>query len=381
MAAHRTGHGRTGPANGKGLLLTAAALCAVILTVTGVLVAVLPEPEQEGHLLPGLARAHGIDLGVAVAVGPLTDDRRYRGIVEDHYTSVTAENIMKWQYVQPERGEFDWSGPDTIVDFATERDLNVRGHTMLWHNQQPAWLSEGDWDAESLSGVVHEHVTTVMERYRGRISAWDVINEPLEDGGPEMRRNLWYEVLGPDYIAQTLYSAHAADPDARLYINEFGIESAGPKADALYDLVAGLVERGVPVHGVGFQSHFVHGHVPDDLAEQMRRYTDLGLEVAVTELDVRIPEPVTDEELRDQRREYRDALAACLEVDGCVNVTVWGVTDAHSWIPEWFPGYNAALPFDDAYRPKPALAGMVEALSRRGRPRPESPRRPARQPR
>ncbi|MFF1671107.1 endo-1,4-beta-xylanase [Nocardiopsis flavescens] len=368
MAAQRTaGGGGTGPANGKGVLLAAAALCAVILTVTGVLVAVLPEPEQEGHRLPALARSHGIDLGVAVAVDPLDRDRRYRGLVEDHYTSVTAENTMKWEHVQPERGEYDWSGPDAVVDFAADNGLGVRGHTMLWHNQQPAWLAEGDWDAEELSAVVHEHVTTVMERYRGRIGAWDVINEPLEDGGPQMRRNLWYEVLGPDYIARTLYSAHAADPDAALYINEFGIESAGPKADALYDLVAGLVERGVPVHGVGFQSHFVHGNVPDDLAEQMRRYTDLGLEVAVSELDVRVDAPVTDEDLREQRQEYHDVLTACLEVEGCVNVTVWGVTDAHSWIPEWFPGTDAALPFDTAYRPKPALSGMVDALSRRGR--------------
>jgi endo-1,4-beta-xylanase len=227
VTAHRTTeHGRSAPVNGKGVLLTAAALCTVILTVTGILVAVLPEPEQEGHLLPGLARAQGIDLGVAVAVDPLTHDRRYRGIVEDHYTSVTAENTMKWEHVQPERGEYDWSGPDAVVDFATARDLNVRGHTMLWHNQQPAWLSQGDWDAESLSGVVHEHVTTVMERYRGRISAWDIINEPLEDGGPDIRRNLWYEVLGPDYIAQTLYSAHAADPDAKRLVQTFEFDGA-----------------------------------------------------------------------------------------------------------------------------------------------------------
>ena len=370
MSARRTAdNGGAASGSSRGLLLAAAALCTVILTVTGILVSVLPEPGREGHALPALARDRGIDLGVAVAVGPLARDHRYRGVVEDHYTSVTAENGMKWEHVQPEQGEYDWSGPDSIVDFATDHGLNVRGHTMLWHNQQPDWLADGDWDTDGLSAVVHEHVTTVMERYRGRISAWDVINEPLEDHGPRMRRSLWYEVLGPDYIAKTLYSAHDADPDARLYINEFGIERAGPKADAFYDLVADLVGRGVPVHGIGFQSHFVHGDVSDDLAEQMRRYTGLGLEVAVTELDVRIPAPVTDRDLSEQRDEYRDVLSACLEVEGCVNVTVWGVTDAHSWIPEWFPGTDAALPFDTAYRPKPALLGMLDALSRRDRAR------------
>ncbi|MFD3684015.1 endo-1,4-beta-xylanase [Nocardiopsis sp. NPDC058631] len=360
-----TSGGRRAPARGRGGLLAAGALGAVAVAVTAVLVVALPREDSTGGELPALADAHGIGLGVAVAVNPLVHDDDYQDVVTGNYTSVTAENTMKWQYVQPERYEFDWSGPDAVVGFAEHHGLDVRGHTLLWHNQQPAWLSEGSWTEAELLKVMREHMDALLGRYQGRITTWDVINEPLVDAGPRLRENLWYQVLGEDYIAQALTMAHEVDPDARLYVNEFGIEGAGDKADALYDLVTDLLDRGVPLHGIGFQGHFVHGSVPEDMADQMRRYSDLGLDVTVSELDVRLPEPPGPEQLEAQAHEYQRVVEACLDVPTCVNVTVWGVSDHHSWIPEWFPGYTAALPFDDSYRPKPALAGMVQALERR----------------
>ncbi|MEV2276946.1 endo-1,4-beta-xylanase [Nocardiopsis sp. NPDC049922] len=352
------------------MALAAVAGCSVVLVVAAALAVALPEDEGPGGEVPGLAAEHGVGLGVAVAVEPLLWDGDYRDVVTANYTSVTAENTMKWDSVQPERGEFDWSGPDAVMDFAERGGLDVRGHTLLWHNQQPAWLAQGSFGPQELRAIMREHVGELVGRYEGRIAAWDVVNEPFVDEGTELRENLWYGVLGPDYVAEALWAAHEADPGARLYVNEFGIEGGGPKADALYALAEDLVERGVPLHGIGFQGHFVHGQVPENLAETMRRFTDLGLEVAVTELDVRVPEPATDAQLADQAAEYRRVVEACLDVAGCVGVTVWGVTDAHSWIPEWFPGYTAATPFDGDYRPKPALEGIVEALSRRPAPVP-----------
>jgi endo-1,4-beta-xylanase len=346
----------------------AVAGCTAILCATALLALTRPWagdlPASGAEDLPDLARAHGVDLGVAVAVDPLEGDGDYRDVVTGHYTSVTAENTMKWEHVQPERGAFDWSGPDTVVGFAEANGLNVRGHTLLWHNQQPAWLSEGDWTSAELREVLREHMEALMGRYEGRVEAWDVVNEPFEDGEPFLRENLWYQVLGEDYVAEALTMAHEVDPDARLYINEFNIEGGGDKADALYAMASDLLERGVPLHGIGFQGHFVHGQVPGNLAETLARFTGLGLEVTVTELDVRIAEPVSQEALRDQRDEFRHVVEACLDVPGCAGVTVWGVSDAHSWIPEWFPGYDAATPFDVDYAPKPALWGMVDALSR-----------------
>lgn len=376
---HDTAPGaRRAPARARGALPAAGALGAAVLTVTATLLLALPDRAPVGEL-PALARSHGIGLGVAVAVDPLVRDGGYQDVVTSHYTSVTAENTMKWEYVQPERDEFDWSGPDAVVDFARRHGLDVRGHTLLWHNQQPPWLSEGSWTGAELREVMREHTDALLGRYRGRITTWDVVNEPLVDDGPRLRDNLWHRVLGEDYIAEALRMAHEADPGARLYINEFGIEGAGPKADALHALVTDLLDRGVPLHGIGFQGHFVHGSVPEDLTEQMRRYSDLGLDVTVSELDVRIPEPAGQEQLEEQAREYRRVVQACLDVPRCVNVTVWGVSDQHSWIPEWFPGYTAALPFDGSYRPKPALAGMAQALERRrtgARPGRTTPRTP-----
>lgn len=349
----------------RGTLFVAALLCALILLATAVLMLAMPDQERPEGRLPALANEHGIELGVAVAVNPLVHDRHYRSVVNENYTSVTAENAMKWQYVQPERHTFDWNGPDTVIDFAEDNDLNVRGHTLLWHNQLPTWLARGDWSPEELRQVMREHIHTFLDRYQGRVTSWDVINEPFQDGGPEMRQNLWYRVLGEDYIAQALTMAHQADPQAKLYINEFGIEGSGPKTDAMYELASSLLDQGVPLHGIGFQSHLVHGHVPQDMAQQMRRFTDLGLEVSVSELDVRIPEPPSDSALRQQADEYETVVRACLQVPRCVNVSVWGVSDQHSWVPEWFPGYTAALPFDDSYAPKPALHGIINAMSRR----------------
>ncbi|KOX07886.1 endo-1,4-beta-xylanase [Nocardiopsis sp. NRRL B-16309] len=346
----------------------AVAGCTAIMCVTALLALTQPwaddGPPTDAGELPALARAHGVDLGVAVAVEPLLWDGGYQDVVEGHYTSLTAENTMKWEHVQPERGVFEWSGPDTVVHFAESHGMDLRGHTLLWHNQQPSWLSEGVWTSAELREVLREHMEALMGRYQGRIGAWDVINEPFEDGGPFLRENLWYQVLGEDYIAEALWMAHEVDPEARLYINEFNIEGGGAKSDALYALASDLLDRGVPLHGIGFQSHFVHGQVPENLAETMTRFTDLGLEVTVTELDVRIAEPVSEEAIQEQREEFRHVVAACLDVSGCRGVTVWGVGDAHSWIPEWFPGYDAATPFDEDYEPKPALWGMVDALSR-----------------
>ncbi|MBE2999423.1 endo-1,4-beta-xylanase [Nocardiopsis sp. HNM0947] len=348
--------------------LSAVAVGVVVLVVAAALALVPWSPEEEGDHADGdlreLADSHGLDLGVAAAVDPLVEDRTYQQVVSGNYTSMTAENTMKWSLVQPERGEFDFEGPDALVDFADEHGMSMRGHTLMWHNQLPEWLEEGDWEEEELREVVQEHAEALLGRYQGRMESWDVINEPFEDDGPELRENLWLEVFGEDYIADALWTANAVDPEAKLYINEFNVEGGGDKSDALYELASDLVERDVPLHGIGFQSHFVHGQVPEDLVEQMERFTDLGLEVTISELDVRIPDPAGEEEIQAQGEEYRRVVEACLEVARCPGVTVWGVADHHSWVPEWFPGTTDALPFDEDYVPKPARSGMVDALSR-----------------
>jgi endo-1,4-beta-xylanase len=206
------------------------------------------------------------------------------------------------------------------------------------------------------------HIATEAGRYRGAIAAWDVVNEPCADDGG-WRKSIWYEAMGPGYVAIALKAARAADPDAKLYINDYGVETAGPKMRALHDLVASLKRDGVPIDGVGLQSHFVAGSSPTDLQDVMEQFAALGVDVAVTELDLRIRLPANVKSLAAQAGDYAPLVRACRSTGRCVGVTTWGITEDHSWIPSFFAGYGAALPFDAAYQPKPAVAAMIEALT------------------
>ena len=201
-----------------------------------------------------------------------------------------------------------------------------------------------------------------MTRYRGRVSVWDVVNEAIDDSA-QLRTSVWSTGIGPDYLDIAFHAARAADPDAALYINDYSIEWSNAKADALYALVAGMVARGVPIDGVGFQAHLVPGLVSTTgLRAQFDRYGALGLDVAITELDVRIPLPATSGALSAQAATYAAVRDACLQAANCASLTTWGFTDAHSWIPGFFPGSGAALPWDAAYVPKPAYGEVAPLL-------------------
>ncbi|KIH99173.1 1,4-beta-xylanase [Streptomonospora alba] len=344
------------------LAISGSLLLVTVLAVVAVRAAAGPT-QAGGVPLRDLAAERGIRIGAAANPYLLEREPDYRALLAEQYGSMTAENVMKWDSLQPERGVYDFSTADVLTAFADEHDQQMRGHTVLWHNQNPEWLDQGEFGPEELRSIMRDHIDTVVgEHFAGRVYAWDVINEPFRDGSGELRPNLWLNTLGRGYIAEALHMAHEADPDARLYINDFNIEGRNPKSDALYDLAESLLEEGAPLHGIGFQGHFHAGGVPEDMAENMRRFTDLGLEVTVTELDVSIKMPASAEELRTQARDYRAVVENCLEVGGCTGVTVWGIGDADSWIPSWFPGRGAALPFDEDYAPKPAYGSLQEAL-------------------
>ncbi len=312
--------------------------------------------------LQALARPHRLRMGTAVRANALAADARYGPTIAAQYGMVTPENDLKFAPTEPERGRFDFTAADAVVRFAERNHVAVRGHTLVWHRQLPAWLTEGRFDRAELLAVMRAHIAAVVGRYRGRIAQWDVVNEAMGDDGA-LRDNLWLRGIGPDYIAEAFRAARAADPEARLFLNEYGIESPGPKADATVALVARLRADGVPVDGVGFQAHTVPGSPTGAaLARQLRRVARLGLETAVTEADVRLELPPTPAALADQARSYRDLLTACLEEWSCHTFVTWGFSDAWSWISKTFPGSGAALPFDDHYRPKPAQRAMAAAL-------------------
>ncbi|MEU9451275.1 endo-1,4-beta-xylanase [Streptomyces sp. NPDC048277] len=311
--------------------------------------------------LRGYADARGVRIGTAVGDSALTSDSSYTAVLDREFNSVTAENAMKWDAVEPTRGGFDWAAADRLVAHAAAHKQGVRGHTLVWYSQLPSWLRNGDFSATQLNSILKSHIDTEVGRYKGRVYAWDVVNEAFNDDG-SMRSSLWQTKLGTGYIANALKWAHAADPAARLYINDYNIEADNAKSDALYALAKQLLAQGVPLNGIGFQSHFVVGKLPSTMKANLKRFSDLGLEVSVTELDVRIPLPASAAELAQQSKDYKTASENCLGVPRCAGVTVWGITDKYSWVPSTFTGYGAALPFDERYTAKPAYTGLSKGL-------------------
>ncbi|GGN08041.1 beta-xylanase [Lentzea pudingi] len=295
-------------------------------------------------------------VGSAVAVQHLNAEADYKKVLTREFDSVTPENEMKWGVVEAVRGQYDWSGADAIVDYARRTGKTVRGHTLVWHSQLPDWV--GGLEAAELRRVVKDHIRTEAGRYRGKIRAWDVVNEAFNEDGTR-RQTVFQEKLGDRYIADAFRWAHAADPKAKLYINDYNIEGLNPKSDATYELVKSLKRQGVPIHGVGIQAHLslMYGF-PSGMKENIARFAALGLDVAITEADVRIPLPVTPEKLVSQADYFEQVWDACHAVRRCVEFTTWGFTDRHSWVPDVFPGEGAACLFDENLRPKPAYTRL-----------------------
>ena len=212
--------------------------------------------------------------------------------------------------------------------------------------------------------MLEQHVRKVVKRYRGRVHYWDVVNEAIADGTETLRESVWSKALGPTYVEQAFRWAHETDPEARLFYNDYGGEGLGPKSDKIYSFLSGLLEKGVPVHGVGLQMHVDLGAANwvEDLGTNIRRLAGLGLEVHVTELDVRLPVPATAEHLEKQASLYAEILKTCLESGGCGAFILWGFTDARSWVPHFFKGFGEALLFDAGYQPKPAYEALRRVL-------------------
>jgi len=291
----------------------------------------------------------------------------YRELATSQFSSITPENAMKWDQIEPTQGSFDWKAADEVAAFAKSNDQKLRGHALVWEDHFPDWFAGKRFAAATLKNLIEQHVGAVVSRYKGVVYAWDVVNEPFDDAG-RWRAGLLHNTLGDGYVAIALRAARAADPDAKLYINEYGIEKSGPKFDALYRLVAALKASGVPIDGVGLQSHFIVGRVPPDLPAILAKFAALDIDVALTELDFRLSLPATPESLAQQATDYHFVVASCLAVARCVGVTTWGISDDHSWIPTYFPGYGDALLFDQRGDPKPAYAAVIGALQRLGLP-------------
>ncbi|WP_051366024.1 endo-1,4-beta-xylanase [Hamadaea tsunoensis] len=298
---------------------------------------------------------------IGTAMRPtLLDNVGYADLVAREFDSVTAENAMKWTEIQRTPDDFDFATADRIIAFAAAHDQVVYGHTLLWHSNVPTFVNEST-PPDVVRDEVRTYVQTVAARYRGKIWAWDAVNEPLNpDGTP--RDSIWRRKLGDNYIADVFRWVHEADPGARLFINDFGIEVANKKSDALLNMVRQLRNEGVPVGGVGFQTHIQSTTPLAKMKANLQRFAALGIKVAITELDVRIQLPTTPATLDQQAAQYAAAVRACLAVPACASITVWGFSDALSWIDANYKGWGAACLFDTQDQPKPAYQATLRAL-------------------
>jgi endo-1,4-beta-xylanase len=313
--------------------------------------------------LRALADSQGLSIGAAVAIDPLDTDADYRDVLAREFNMVVAEDAMKWDALRPDRDTFDFAAADRIVEFAEQHDMQVRGHTLVWFNAMPPWLEELDLTRDEAIELLREHITTVVGRYRGRITQWDVVNEPLNEGDEGgLRNNVWLRWIGEDYIALAFQFAREADPDAELYYNDYDWGAPGPKTDKIIELAGDLKSAGVPIDGVGIQFHVLSGIDAPAVAAKLAEIEALDLDVAMTEVDNGIPLPTDPAKLDEQASVFGGLLETCLGLTRCDTYVMWGFTDRHSWIPEFLPGYGAALIFDEQLQPKPAYTALVAEL-------------------
>ncbi|TFK49639.1 endo-1,4-beta xylanase [Heliocybe sulcata] len=313
-------------------------------------------------LLDNAAKAAGKKyLGTATDNGELTDTA-YTAILDEKgmFGQITPANSMKWENTEPEQGVWTWTDADQIANLAKSNGQLLRGHNCVWYNQLPSWVTSGTWTTSTLTSVVQNHTGELVGRYKGQV--WDVVNEPFNDDGT-YREDVFYNTLGESYIPIALTAARAADPNAKLYINEYNIEYQGSKATAMINLVKSLQSQGVPIDGIGLQSHFIVGEVPSTLQATMESFTALGVEIAITELDIRMTLPETAALLEQQKTDYDTVISACRAVSGCIGVTVWDFTDKYSWVPSTFSGQGAATPYDSNLVKKPAYDGIIAGFA------------------
>ncbi len=322
----------------------------------------------------------------------MEQDQRALPIIKNHISSITAENDMKWMYIHPRPDSFYFDDADKFVEFGEKNDMFIVGHTLVWHSQTPRWVFEHEdgtpLTREELLTRMEDHITTIVTRYKGRVDGWDVTNEVVNDDG-SWRESPWYNIIGEDFVAKAFEFAHAADPDAELYYNDYNLHQP-QKADAVVELITSIQEQGIPVTGIGMQAHYGLDYPSrEDFEASIRKFEKLGI-VAITELDIDVlPSPwanqgadvnmraeggdrmnpyvngLPDSVQTKLTEQYKMLFEVMLDHSESINrVTFWGVTDGDSWKNGWpVPGRtNYPLAFDREGQPKPFVNEIIELV-------------------
>ncbi len=325
-----------------------------------------PLIQNTGTGLRDLAQKRGMQIGAAVTINPLRNDPAYQQTLAKEFNVLVPENAMKFENIHPQKNVFNFQELDEMLAFSKAHQMELRLHPLVWDEQLPGWLVRGDFSREELMAVLKQHIQAIVHRYRGKVKYIDVVNEGIARDGT-LRDTLWLRGIGPEYIDLAFIWAHEADPEAKLIFNEFSAEEIGIKSNTVYELVEGLQQRGVPIHGVGLQMHKALNNKPNvsEIAKNVARLGKLGLEVQITEMDIAItdqPGGDLQTQLQEQAKIYGESVQMCVAAKNCTAIVFWGFSDRYTWMTSLIGQGGNPLIFDEFFRPKPAYAAVKEAL-------------------
>ena len=335
---------------------------------------IIPPPslivdQSDQNSLGNLANKHSkkLKIGAAISVGPLLTDEKYGALAIGQFNMLTPENSMKPQFIHPEANIYSFEQADQLVDIALKNNMTVHGHALVYDKSSPEWMTKSP--VADRQKIMVDHINTVVGHFKGRVAEWDVVNEPFskkhalyKNGKTGLEPNIWFEAMGEEYIDLAFRAAHEADPGAKLYLNDYGVEKDGQHWDALLALVKRLKQRGVPIDGVGFEAHvYTDGDYFDasQLKQHMENLNRIGLLARISEIDV------TGDDPKQQINQYVMALDVCLRTPNCTSYSTWGITDKYGSTTrsDRYPlVYGTSLLWDKNMKAKPAYGALQERL-------------------
>lgn len=327
----------------------------------------------------GLKAYSTFPIGTAIRINTLLQDSTLQNLQKKNFNSITSASDMKMNRIIDSAGNYNWNRIDKIVDYAQTNNQRLFGHNLIWHSSTPNWVErKAQEDSLWLGTFMKDYINTYVSRYKGKVAAWDVVNEGLESAGSEIRKTMWYNAMGKDYIAKAFNYAHEADPDAILFYNDFNIERDTLKLNATIKMVEELLDANVPISGIGFQMH-IRMDIPDEtIAYALKKAADTGLQIHLSEVDIifnrhddtrgggiQIYDELTDEMKVDQAEKYKNLVKMYKTIvpkEQQFGITFWDFTDRDTWIKGFFNLKDWPTLYNNELQPKPAYYGFLEGL-------------------
>ncbi len=295
---------------------------------------------------------------------------QYDEIINGEFSSITAEYQMKMNIMYPNESEYDWTASDAIVDFAVSNDLNLHGHALIWHNSTPDWVENFTGTDAEFETMVENYIKTVVTRYKGKVTSWDVVNEGISNNSDDLRQSVFTQKIGEDYIEKCFRWAHEADPDALLFYNDYNVASDASKQNGIFTLVDNLKKNDVPIHGVGMQMHISYNWpAKADIESAAQKIVDRNLLVHFSELDIRAnpnnnQNSLTASRSLEQKEKYKEVvnIYKSLPEANQYAITVWGLRDNESWLINFWGHNEWPLLYNSIFEKKDAYYGFLEGL-------------------